>query len=183
MPGDLADRVLQVIRDREMFFDALDTLPQTFCHLDAFPRNLSVRNEGVEDLQIVAIDWEFAGVSALGAELAPLVGGSVVLDELDLADADELEKAVFAAYLSGLRDTGWQVDAEIVRLGYALALVLNYVFIIVSVVVEGALKEDVRQIVEQRLHRPYMAQMEHGAKLLEFLLARADEARKLLGIR
>lgn len=180
MPGDISARVQQVIDERETLFDALEALPQTFCHLDAFPRNLFVRHEGEKDVEIVAIDWEFAGVSALGAELAPLVGGSLLFDETDLATADELEQAVFATYLSALRDAGWRGDQELVRLGYTTALVLHYVFLVQGLVVGGALNEGWRQFLEQELNRPYTAILERTAVFFEFLLARADEARLLL---
>lgn len=180
LPGDIAARVLQVIDERETLFDALDALPQTFCHLDAFPRNLFVRNQGGEDPQIVAIDWEYAGVNAVGAELAPLVGGSLLFDETELATAAELEAAVFASYLGGLRDAGWQGDQELVRLGYNAALVLHYVFLLLWVVVAGTANEGVRQFAEHMLNRPYMAVLERNAVFFEFLLARADQARQLL---
>ena len=105
-PGDTAPRVLQLWADRATFFDALDQLPQTFCHLDAYPRNLFVRDDLKGDGRIVAIDWAFAGVSALGADLAALVGASLTFDEADLSTARELDQVVFASYLEGLQAAG-----------------------------------------------------------------------------
>jgi hypothetical protein len=180
LPGNISTRVLQVIAEHERLLDALDALPQTFCHLDAFPRNLFVRNEGSVNVQLVAIDWEFTGVSALGADLAPLVGGSLLFDEVDLSTADELERDVFDSYLRGLRDAGWKGEQHLVRVGYTAALVLHYVFLILSVVVDGATNEDVRQFVETMQKRPYIVELERIAVFFRFLLARADEARQLL---
>jgi hypothetical protein len=182
-PGDTAARVLQVWDERETFFTALDLLPQTFCHLDAFPRNLFVRTEPGGETQITAIDWEFAGTSALGAELAPLVGGSMLFDEADLATVDELEAAVFASYLDGLGDAGWRGDRQLVRLGYSLALVLHYVFLQLDFLVAGTQHEEVRQFGEQLLNRPYAKLLDRTAVFLDFLLARADAARQVLRSR
>ena len=91
LPRATAARVLRVWHEREAFFDVLDRLPQTFCHLDAFPRNLFVRNEDSGDVQIVAIDWEFVGVSAVGAELGQLMAGTLLFEEAELETAAELE--------------------------------------------------------------------------------------------
>jgi hypothetical protein len=183
LPGDTASRVLQVWDERETFFTALDQLPQTFCHLDAFPRNLFVRNERSEESRIAVIDWEYAGTSALGAELAPLVGGSLIFDEADLATGDELEAAVFASYLDGLGDAGWRGDQQMVRLGYTLALVLHYVFLQMNVFVNGTHNEAFRQFAEQQLNRPYGKILDRTAVFLDFLLLRADEARQALRSR
>jgi hypothetical protein len=180
-PGDTAARVLQLWDERDVYFTALDRLPQTFCHLDAFPRNLFVRNTDDGKIQVVAIDWEFAGVSALGAELAPLVGGSLLFDEADLAGADDLEAAVFASYLEGLRDVGWRGDPQLVRLGYTLALALHYVFLGLAPLEEGTRNEALRQFGEQLFGCSYREILERSAALYEFQLARADEARRLLG--
>jgi phosphotransferase family enzyme len=183
LPGDTASRVLHIWDERETFFKALDQLPQTFCHLDAFPRNLFVRNEGSGEAHIAAIDWEYAGTNALGAELAPLVGGSLLFDEADLATVDELEAAVFTSYLDGLGDAGWRGDMQLVRQGYTLALVLHYVFLQVSVFVEGTHNEAFRQFAEQQLNRPYAKILDRTAVFLDFLLVRADEARQVLRSR
>lgn len=183
LPGDTASRVLQVWEERETFFTALDQLPQTFCHLDAFPRNLLIRNERSGESHIAVIDWEYAGTSALGAELAPLVGGSLLFGEADLATADELEAAVFASYLDGLGDAGWRGDQQVVRLGYTLALVLHYVFLQVNVFVGGTHNEAFRQFAEQQLNRPYVKILDRTAVFLDFLLTRADETRQALRSR
>jgi Phosphotransferase enzyme family len=183
LPGDTASRVLHVWDERETFFTALDQLPQTFCHLDAFPRNLFVRHDSSGQIHIKAIDWEYAGTSALGAELAPLVGGSLLFDETDLATVDELEAAVFTSYLDGLGDAGWWGDQQLVRLGYMLALVLHYVFLEVNVLVEGTHNEAFRQFAEQLLNRPYAKILDRTAVFLDFLLVRADEARQELRFR
>lgn len=181
LPGPAVDGVLRVWDERATFWTALDRLPQTFCHLDSFPRNLFVRPAGNGVVQLIAIDWEFAGVSALGAEVAPLVGGSLLFDEVDVASADVLETAVVASYLAGLRAAGWQGDPALVRLGYLAALILHYVFLLLEIVVEGTENEEFRQFVEHVQQRAYRAELERIAGIFAVLLARADEARQVLG--
>ena len=180
LPGETGSRILRIWDERETFFAAIDRLPQTFCHLDAFPRNLFVQHKDDRQIHLTAIDWEYAGISALGAELAPLVGGSLLFDEADLATADELEAAVFTSYLGGLSDAGWRGDQQLVRLGYTIALVLHYVFLNVGVLAEGSQSEEFRQFGERMLNRPYAKIVERTAVFLDFLLARADEARQAL---
>ena len=176
--GATGARILQLWNERDAFLHALDRLPQTFCHLDINPRNLFVRNGDNGDMQSIAIDWEYVGMSALGAELASLVGGSLFFDLADLDTADDLEAAVFASYLEGLTETGWRGDPQEVRLGYTIAQTLHILFLQVWVLVEGTRNEGLRQFAEQLLERPYTAVLERTVVFLEFLLARADEARQ-----
>ena len=42
-PGDASARVFRTWKDRGLFLNALDRLPQTLCHLDVFRRNLFAR--------------------------------------------------------------------------------------------------------------------------------------------
>ena len=73
--GRFADATVSALRrlwvERETFLDALERLPRTFCHLDAFPRNLVVRRDIAGDDRLVALDWAGAGIGAVGEELAP----------------------------------------------------------------------------------------------------------------
>ena len=57
-------------------------------------------------------------MSAVGAELGQLMGGTLLLHEADLETLPELEEAVFASYLTGLDEGGWRGDRQLVRLGY-----------------------------------------------------------------
>jgi hypothetical protein len=44
--------------------------------------------------------------------------------EVDVARIAELDAIIFAGYLDGLRDAGWQGDARLVRFGYAATAAL-----------------------------------------------------------
>jgi hypothetical protein len=99
----------------------VDDLPQTFCHGDAFDRNLFMRGG-----QIVAIDWGYAGIAPVGAELAPLIAAAIGIGGFPASRAQELDNACFTAYLEGLRRAGYQPDVRQVRLGFTLTLGLRY---------------------------------------------------------
>ena len=180
LPGATADRVLRLWEERDTLCDALDRLPQTFCHLDINPRNLLVRDRGSGEIQSVAIDWEFAGVSAIGAELASLIGGSLVFGLTDLDTADELEAGVMDSYLAGMQETGWGGDERHVRLGYIIALELHITLVLLWMIEEAVRNEGFRQWVEQSTGRPYAELAARTAPVFEFFLSRTDEARQLL---
>jgi carboxylesterase len=100
----------------------LDELPQTFCHQDAFERNLFSRGA-----QVVAVDWGYAGIAPLGAELAPLVGVASSLGRIPSSQLKNLDQACFEGYLEGLREAGFTPDARQVRLGYTITVLLRYI--------------------------------------------------------
>ena len=121
LPGDASDRFFRLWAERELYLDALDRLPQTICHYDVFRRNLFARRTAGGDDQTVVLDWAFVGRGPVGADIHPLVFASTSFFEVDLDNAQELEEIVFEGYLAGLRDSGWQGDPRLVRLGYAAA--------------------------------------------------------------
>lgn len=109
--------------EHETFLAALDRLPRTFCHLDAFHRNLLGRAAPAPASWPVAVDWAFAGIGTVGEELVPLVLMPVLLEG---RVARRLDAVCFAAYLAGLRAAGWTGDPALVRLGYTVAAALRY---------------------------------------------------------
>lgn len=109
--------------EHERFLAALDRLPRTFCHLDAFPRNLLGEPGSATARWPVAVDWAYTGIGAVGEELAPLVLMPVLLEG---RVARRLDAVCFAAYLEGLRAAGWTGDPALVRLGFTVAAALRY---------------------------------------------------------
>jgi hypothetical protein len=102
---------------RERFLTALDRLPQTFCHLDAFRRNLLHRAEP-EGEEVVAIDWSYAGHGAVGQDLGQLVVASLQFFETVGIAPRDLDAACFAGYVAGLREAVWVGDERLARLGF-----------------------------------------------------------------
>jgi AcrR family transcriptional regulator len=121
LPGDTGKAFFDLWTERKMFLNALDRLPHTICHLDAFRRNLFARVGADGRDQTVAIDWAFVGTGAIGEEIEPLVLRSLAFGEVEPGEAHELDEAVFAGYLDGLRDAGWRGDPRQARLGYTAA--------------------------------------------------------------
>lgn len=119
-----ADSILRLWDERERRLNVLEHCPQTLCHLDAHRRNMFARKAAGGE-QTVFIDWAFAGVAAIGEDLASLVSATIALGEVALSDIQELEATVMEGYLEGLRDAGCRTDPELVRLAYSLAASLR----------------------------------------------------------
>ena len=125
-PHSIADDVLKLWASHDKLLVTLDQLPRTFCHMDAYRPNLFIRRNEQDHDEIVAIDWVFVGHGGLGEEIANLLAASLIWLEYDATDAKNLDDAVFAGYLSGLREAGWQGDARLPRLGYTAACALRW---------------------------------------------------------
>ena len=93
------------------------------------------------------------------------------------ADLPALDEAIFASYLAGLREAGWRGDPPPVRFGYAAHAALRNAFNAVGASVPG---EAGRAAALQNYGHTWEALAERRAAVRPFLLARADEARRLL---
>lgn len=149
-PPHVIETYTRLWAERHAYYAALDQLPQTFCHLDAFRRNLFIRQGPKGDDQTVLIDWGFAGIAGIGEELAPLIAGSVCFLEVPVDDARKLETMVLESYIEGLRDTGWHGDPDLVRTRYGIAATLRYGV--------GALRQVLPTMLDERRH-PYIEQL------------------------
>jgi hypothetical protein len=109
------ERVEALWAGRAPLLAALDRLPRSLCHHDAFRRNL------FGGPRTTAIDWQIVGTGAVSEELMPLVAISLQFMNVPVSAAPELEANVLAGYLEGLRDAGWHGDERLVRFGYAAA--------------------------------------------------------------
>jgi Phosphotransferase enzyme family len=124
LPDDSLERSLTLWAERQRFLALLDRLPRSLCHHDAFRGNLIARNGRDGQAQTVAIDWTEMGTGGLGEEIASLFLGLrfVAIDIDRIADLDAL---IFAGYVDGLRDAGWQGDSWLARFGYAATAALS----------------------------------------------------------
>ncbi len=120
-PEDKLHEMLWAWEERGVFCQALENLPQVFCHRDVFGRNLMDRQG-----ETILIDWAYAGIGAVGEELTPLVQATYLWREVDEGRFKELEDGIFSGYMEGLREVGWKGDAALVRLGYAASSALRY---------------------------------------------------------
>jgi Phosphotransferase enzyme family len=165
--------------ERERFLAALDRLPRTFCHHDAFRRNLLVQ-QGPEGEELVALDWTQAGHGAVGEELAQLVVASLLYFETMGIAPRDLDAACFAGYVMGLREAGWAGEERLVRLGFTAAAALHNTIGLLAPVLPMVTDPTLRSAVEDMLGRPFAEVVEGWADLWPFQFELADEARAML---
>ncbi|MEZ4514178.1 MAG: phosphotransferase [Chloroflexota bacterium] len=171
------DAITAIWQEAPRYADMLTKLPQTLCHNDAFRRNMFH-----SEAETVLIDWALAGRGAVGEELVALVAISLYLDPPLWDDLVRFDQAVFAGYLAGLRDAGWQGEAKLVRLGYLCAMVLRGL---------AGVRQDVGMLLDESNHMLLQREQQLGsieavadfmADVRRFrLLQMAAEARTLLG--
>jgi hypothetical protein len=174
----IASRTAQLLEDQAQFVRTLSLLPQTLCHHDAALANLFAGRRGDGHMETVAIDWENIGLGTVGADIATLVFGTMRRCEFDAERATELDQVVFAGYVAGLHEAGWQGHVEHVRLGYTTAVALRWSLLATTlrILVEGALP--IRTSQGWRVSPDDIARQ--WVRLSTFLLERADEARRLI---
>ncbi|MGE5691968.1 MAG: hypothetical protein ACM33B_15565 [Pseudomonadota bacterium] len=117
---DLRARLAALWDARPALLAAVEALPSACAHLDAHRRNLFLR-PGEDGTRVVAIDWGLVGLAPLGEEIASTLVGSVASGEVPAVDATALSETLYAAYLQGLGDAGWEGAERDVRLAYAAA--------------------------------------------------------------
>jgi hypothetical protein len=111
-PPELRDGLRRLWRRRDELLARAEALPRTTCHLDVWPMNLIARS-GAGD-EIVLLDWSCAGVGAVGEDIGNLIPDSVSDGLIDPGLLPEIDHAVTAAYLAGLRAGGWRgLDAQV----------------------------------------------------------------------
>jgi hypothetical protein len=173
-------RVLQLLVEKQRFFDVNDRLPQVLCHYDASRKNfLWSRSLQTGEEELIGIDWAFTGIGALGNDLGQLIGTSMFFFEHSPTDAETLEVAVLEGYLAGLADNSVSVDARLVRLGYLVSLALW-----MGAMLPGwaalMLPPDSGVNVQAMYGRPAEDVLAGWVQLDAFCLDRADEARALI---
>ena len=118
-PAMLREGWQRLVTNRERLLRIMEALPRTRCHLDVWAGNTTRRTDG----RVALFDWSFTGDGAVGED----IGNQVPDGVFDLfwpgTRIGELDEAVFAAYLDGLRQAGWEGDHREVRLGMTAACV------------------------------------------------------------
>jgi hypothetical protein len=175
-PEEMREQVLRLWDERETFLGALDRLPRTLCHMDAFRRNLLIRSQPDGNEQAVFLDWAFMGTGALGEELAALVAGSVNLLDADVGDLEALDRIAFQGYVAGAQAAGWTGDPREIRYAYAAASAMR--FALPPVI--DLLDEASDAWVERVMAHPMDEVVATFVDMRRFLFGLADEARELL---
>lgn len=125
LAGDRVERMLHLWQERTRLLAGLARLPQTLCHRDAFRHNLLARHDASGRDQTVAFDWGMAGLGVLGEELVPLFAATLSFVAVPLDQIPALDAVIFAGYVAGLRDAGWQGDERLARFGFTASAALK----------------------------------------------------------
>ena len=174
--GTIWARVAHLMHDQPRFVRIRAELPQTLCHHDTSLANLFAARGPDGQLDTVAIDWEQPGPGPIGKDAAILVFGTMRRCELDAERAIELEQVVFDGYVDGLREAGWTGSSGHVRLGYLVSLPWSFLANALREVLAGSPH---MQHPSQGWHVSTDAAIRQWIRLIEFLLDRAEEARRL----
>jgi len=97
---------------------------------------------------------------------------------LNAERATELEEAVFAGYVAGLREAGWPGPVEDVRLGFTAAVGLRWG--VLASLLRGIVKGAAPVRTSQGSEMSPDAVVSQRVRLSTFLLDRADEARRMV---
>ncbi len=179
IPLHILERIRQLWAERDRFFTILDRLPAAFSHFDFKRRNLFLHPRADGSDELAAIDWAECGIGSLGRDLAYVVGSNSFALEWEPAAIVEMDAAAFEAYLSGLRDVGWKGDPDGVRLGYTAWMSLKFSILVPGLVVNMLSTEESRANALRFFHHPAEELAAGWIFLSEFILDRADEARRL----
>jgi hypothetical protein len=182
LPGDGATNLLALWEDRETYLHILDRLPQVFCHMDAFRRNLFARRTPGGDDQTVAVDWAYAGQGAVGEELVPLVEASIFFFGVEMTQAQALDEIALEGYLEGLRDAGWRGDPRLVQLGYKAASNVRYALGALAEFLTDLFDEGQHPKTEQEVGLPVEQLVDFVAAALAQLAPLREDTRELLAI-
>ena len=131
------DFIIEAWNMRGVFLGAVERLPQTFCHQDAFAGNLFWRGKPGEKGVVTALDWAYTGIAAIGEELAPLIAMSSFT-----LNSDQLFDTCFEGYLAGLAESGWNGDPWQVRFGVLATSFYRYLFGALLGEVWGGLRDE-----------------------------------------
>jgi hypothetical protein len=118
-PAGLRERWKRLLDSRELLLGLMEQLPRTRSHLDFWVSN-QIRRPGGD---FVLVDWAFAGDGAIGEDVGNHVPDAVNDLFWPAERIGELDRACFEAYLSGLRQAGWDGDAGVARLGMVASCV------------------------------------------------------------
>ena len=169
----------RLVADRERFLAGVRDYPHTFCHLDAHSDNMAaLRDEHGQEVTVL-FDWAIAGYATPGEEISRLMWVALLDFKVDVADAERLESMIFARYLQGLADVGWQADTDQVRYVYLMRSVIVFTLEAAVQAVDHALSEDVDGL-ETYYGWPQERLVEQDTQITYLLLKRIDELRAIL---
>ena len=180
LPGITAEFIQRIWNERLEVLDMLEHLPQTFCHQDAFRRNLFFRHTHDNQPEVVAVDWSYSGIAAVGEEIAPLVHASLEFGAVPKEDAFRLEQIVLVGYMDGLREADWQGNPDTIRFSYAATVYWRYVLgAFAGEMVPWMLEEQYHAAIEQAMSKSMEQLADDTAKSIGWVQYIYDQVSRL----
>ncbi len=177
-PADLTDYVQGQWAQRRRTLDVLESLPQTVCHHDVWPRNLFADDSG-DVVQTVMIDWSFVGLGAIGEDIGNFIPDSMLDMFVDSrVHGRELAETIFDGYVEGLRDGGWDRDPAEVRYAMTATAALKYAWVVPRMLLQAGDAESLADM-EESLGTPIEDIYARRAATAMLLSEFAEEAREL----
>ena len=174
-PRPVADRLEELWSKRVRMLDALAAVPTTLCHRDAYPSNMFTRRNPDGKSETVAVDWTQMGRGPIGHDLGQILIPSLLFFWIKPEDIASMERRLFAAYIRGLRSTGWTGDTEVVRFGFAATTSLHWCFA-GAFALRWARDSRISDGMARRWGRPIEEIIAQRAAVTYYLLDLADEA-------
>jgi hypothetical protein len=113
-------RVVEIV---PALIDQLDRLPEGLSHGDACPANMLQHDNG-----IVALDWSYASISAIGSDLGQLLAGAWVDGTADPEAIAATARTIHDGFVSGLAAEARAVASEFIELAFVTHLLVRAVF-------------------------------------------------------
>lgn len=130
---DLLPQYLNFCAERMLWLERLESLPQTFCHLDIHRGNVAIQMTGDDQRRIVAMDWSFSGIASIGQEIGPLIHANRRMPNI--------HELAIGAYIRGLQAAGYSDKADCVWWSGAISAALTYCVAQVGLFINNLLDE------------------------------------------
>jgi phosphotransferase family enzyme len=176
---DVSASVSTIWSTRQDTFERLERTTQTLCHNDFWSRNLFQGVNPNGSLETLAIDWAYAGIGALGSDVATLMSDAILDGFFPPEQVEVLSDALFEAYRLGLTDAGVDVAAlRTLRFAYCAAVSLKYLWVIPGLASLALDKPAQARLVKKLSTSVEQFFIDRG-KFNRHLLALAAEAQRL----
>jgi len=173
--GDVSSRVATIWASRHAMLDRLDRTPQTLCHHDFWTKNLFIEpTASGSAVSTVAIDWAYAGIGALGSDIATLMSDAINDHFISSEQIEVFSNGVFEAYRRGLADTGANINVRTLRFAYCATVSLKLLWVIPDLFATAS-RTDPKQPFATSLEQLFITR----GRFARHLLALADEASSL----
>jgi hypothetical protein len=172
---DVSSRVARIWSSRHEMLDRLYRVPQTLCHHDFWTKNLFHEpTASGSAANTVAIDWAYAGIGALGSDVATLMSDAINDGFIPSDQIEVFSDGVFEAYRRGLADARANINVRTLRFAYGVTVSLKFLWVIPDLFAIASRTDP---------NQPFAANLEQlfttRGRFARHLLALADEASSL----